>query len=46
VTLDEISLNVIAPEEAAIDGDTAHIVFERGHVHLYADGHLVGGMAN
>ncbi|HXV24743.1 MAG TPA: ABC transporter ATP-binding protein [Alphaproteobacteria bacterium] len=46
VTLDEISLNVIAPEEAGIDGETAHIVFERGHVHLYADGHLVGGMAN
>ncbi len=43
VTLDEISLNVIASEEAGIDGDSAHIVFERGRVHLYADGHLVGG---
>jgi glycerol transport system ATP-binding protein len=36
-------LNVIAAEDARIDGDEARILFEPGHVHLYADGHLVGG---
>jgi glycerol transport system ATP-binding protein len=45
VTLDGVALNVVAPEGAAIDGETSHIRFEHGHVHLYADGHLVGGSA-
>jgi glycerol transport system ATP-binding protein len=45
VTLDGVGLNVVAPEGAGIDGDSSHIIFERGRVHLYADGHLVGGAA-
>jgi glycerol transport system ATP-binding protein len=45
VALDGTALNVVAPEGASIDGDSSHIVFERGRVHLYADGHLVGGAA-
>jgi glycerol transport system ATP-binding protein len=43
VELGGVPLNVIAAEDARIDGDEARIVFEPGHVHLYADGHLVGG---
>jgi glycerol transport system ATP-binding protein len=43
VRLDGLPLNVVAPEGAAIDGNSSHIVFERGHVHLYADGQLVPG---
>jgi glycerol transport system ATP-binding protein len=42
VKLDSIALNVVAPEDARIEADKARIVFEPGHVHLYADGHLVG----
>ncbi len=42
VSLDGIGLNVVTPEDARIDGQQARIVFEPGHVHLYADGHLVG----
>ena len=45
VALDGAALNVVAPEGATIDGDSSRIVFERGRVHLYADGHLVGGAA-
>jgi glycerol transport system ATP-binding protein len=45
VMLDGVALNVVAPEGAGIDGDSSHILFERGRVHLYADGHLVGGAA-
>ena len=37
------ALNVLAAEDARIDGDHARIVFDPGHVHVYADGHLVGG---
>ncbi len=43
VTLNGAQLNVVAPEGASIEGDSSHIVFERGRVHLYADGHLVDG---
>jgi glycerol transport system ATP-binding protein len=45
VVLDGVGLNVIAAEDARIDGDKARIVFEPGHVHLYVDGHLVGEAA-
>jgi hypothetical protein len=45
VMLDGVALTVVAPEGAGIDGDSSHILFERGRVHLYADGHLVGGAA-
>ena len=45
VSLDGLTLNVVAPEGARIEGDAAHVVFEQRHVHLYADGHLVGGAA-
>lgn len=45
VTLNDAQLNVVAPEGAVIDGESSHIVFERGRVHLYADGHLVEGTA-
>ncbi len=41
VDLDGRGINVLAAENAIIDGDKARIVFEPGHVHLYADGHLV-----
>jgi glycerol transport system ATP-binding protein len=42
VRLDGVQLNVVAPEDARIEGDASRIVFQSGHVHLYADGHLVG----
>lgn len=42
VGLDGIALNVVAPENARIDAEKSRIVFEPGHVHLYADGHRVG----
>lgn len=45
VRLDGIDLNVIASEDARIDGDTSRIVFQSGQVHIYADGHLVGRAA-
>jgi glycerol transport system ATP-binding protein len=45
VRLDGVQLNVVAPEDARIDGDASRILFQPGHVHLYADGHLVGGAA-
>ena len=45
VELDGVPLNVIAAADATIDGNHARIVFEPDHVHLYADGHLVGGGA-
>ena len=45
VSLDGLTLNVVAPEGARIEGDAAHVVFEQSHVHLYADGHLVVGTA-
>jgi glycerol transport system ATP-binding protein len=45
VELDGFRLNVLAPENARIDADKAKIVFDPGHVHLYADSHLVGGSA-
>jgi glycerol transport system ATP-binding protein len=43
VELDGVRMNVLAPAETRIDGDKARIVFEPGHVHLYADSHLVAG---
>ena len=43
VELDGRKMNVLAAAEARIDGDKAAVTFEPGHVHLYADGHLVGG---
>jgi glycerol transport system ATP-binding protein len=42
VELDGRPMNVLAAEDARIDGDRAKVVFDPGHVHLYADGHLVG----
>jgi glycerol transport system ATP-binding protein len=42
VALDGLPLNVLAGDDARIDGDRARIVFEPGHIHVYADGHLVG----
>jgi glycerol transport system ATP-binding protein len=41
VQLDRFSLNVLAAENAEIDGDAARIVFDPDHVHLYRDGHLM-----
>jgi glycerol transport system ATP-binding protein len=46
VRLDGVHLNVVAPEDARIEGDASRILFQPGHVHLYADGHLVGGAAS
>jgi glycerol transport system ATP-binding protein len=43
VRLGTAGLNVIAAEDARIDGDHARIVFDPGHLHVYADGHLVAG---
>jgi glycerol transport system ATP-binding protein len=42
VRLDGVGLNVVVPEDSRIEGDASRIVFQSGHVHLYADGHLVG----
>jgi glycerol transport system ATP-binding protein len=42
VELEGVRLNVLAAEDARIDGDRARIVLDPQHVHLYADGHLVG----
>jgi glycerol transport system ATP-binding protein len=42
VELEGVRLNVLAAEDARIDGDSARIVLDPAHVHLYADGHLVG----
>jgi glycerol transport system ATP-binding protein len=45
VRLDGVGLNVVVPEDSRIEGDASRILFQRGHVHLYADGHLVGSAA-
>ncbi|MGF7159253.1 glycerol transport system ATP-binding protein [Rhodoligotrophos appendicifer] len=45
VEFEGTSLNVIAPEEAKIDGDQARIVLDPGHLHVYSGGHLVQGRA-
>jgi glycerol transport system ATP-binding protein len=45
VELDGIRMNVLAAENSRIDADRARIVFDPGHVHVYADSHLVGGGA-
>jgi len=41
VQFESVDLNVICPEDAHIDGDQARIILDPGHVHIYADGHLV-----
>jgi glycerol transport system ATP-binding protein len=41
--LDGHLFNAIAPEEGAIDGDRARVVFDPEHLHVYADGRLVEG---
>ena len=41
VELDGLPLSVVAPENARIEGSTARLSFDPGHVHIYADGHLV-----
>jgi glycerol transport system ATP-binding protein len=43
VELDGMRLNVLVPEDAEIDADKARVVVDPGHVHVYADGHLVAG---
>ena len=45
VTLADVAFNVVAPEEARIVGDEAHIVFDTARINIYADGHLVEGDA-
>ena len=42
VMLDHLPFSAIASEDASIDGDSARIVLDPEHVHIYADGHLVG----
>ena len=41
VELDGLPLSVVAPENAKIDGNTAHLSFDPARMHIYADGHLV-----
>ena len=43
VALADVAFNVVAPEEARIVGDEAHIVFDTARINVYADGHLVEG---
>ena len=41
VEFDGRSLNVLAGEDAHLDGDHAGIEFDPQHLHIYADGHLI-----
>jgi glycerol transport system ATP-binding protein len=41
VRLGDRLINVVAPEEARIDGTMARAVVPPGRIHVYADGHLV-----
>ena len=45
VELAGVPLSIVADEDTVIDGDKAHIVFDPDHVHIYADSHLVEGVA-
>jgi glycerol transport system ATP-binding protein len=39
------ALNVVAPEDARLDGAQARITFSPRHTHIYLDGHLLAGAA-
>ena len=37
------ALAASVPDDMAVDGDEAALAFDPGHVHIYADGHLIPG---
>ena len=43
IELEGLPLSVVASEDAPIDAGAASIVFDPQHLHIYAQGHLVGG---